>query len=567
MIKKYHLFLAFIFSMFCSAQQYKIDTLQYKGSEKNLINLVILADGYTKDEMNYFREDAQRFSAYFFDTEPFKQYSNYFNVYAIQTISKESGAIHPNDTKECPTDKTFDPETAPLRFNKIKRDEFTPKTNPSTIFGSRFDAWGIHRLVVPENTKLIKEVLASHIPNYTQVVVLVNSPYYGGSGGEFATATVNFKSNDIAVHELGHSFGELSDEYWAGNMYANENVNLTQNAADVPWKKWIGTNGVGVYSYGDKGSAANWFRPHEFCKMQYLVAPFCSVCQEVFVEKIHRLTNPILKTTPNHEESIAADSIKKFKVDLVKPSPNTLNVKWKLNNALIAENIDSIYINKGSLLNGTNELTVEVYDATELVRADQHAEHTYQAKWQITNTQNFELAKPRLTWGKKVETCYNGYQVLSVYNPQAGINYVWYADDKGSKVIATTTNFVLPRVTESTSYFVQAVQGTKKSELTEVKVEVFDQIPVVNKVKVKKTKEGKTIEVKDKPSSTITYLWYDENYELIYRSNKTDVHHFDKIKVVGPQLSLDKDSTLKTVYVQKVNTETTCSSEKLKITL
>lgn len=567
MNKSYYFLFLFLISVLSWAQKFKIDTLQYKGSDKNLVNLVILADGYTKDEMDFFKEDAKRFTDYFFETEPFKQYSNYFNVFAIESISKQSGAIHSKDANDCPHEKIVDLENIPVRFNKFKRNEFTPITSPETIFGSTFDSWGIHRLVVPRNTKLIKEVLKNHIPTYSQVVVLVNSPYYGGSGGEFATATVNFKSNDIAVHELGHSFGELSDEYWAGNVYANENVNLTQNAADVPWKNWIGTNGVGVYSYGDKGSAANWFRPHEFCKMQYLVAPFCSVCQEVFVEKIHRLTNPILKTTPTHQQPIAADSIKKFKVDLAKPSPNTLEVKWKLNNSLIATNIDSIYLNKGILSQGNNLLEVEVYDATELVRADHHAEHVYKATWTIENSKEFNLTKPVLTWGKKVETCYNGYQALSVYNPQAGVEYFWYDSPDAKTVLAKTTNYLLPRLTESKSYYVEARLGDKKSELTEVKVEVFDKIIPVQKVKIKNTKDGKLIEIKDKLDPKGTFLWYNGDHQLIYKSNDKSVHHFDKIKETGDKIILKNADQWKEIYIQKVNTETTCVSERKKISL
>ena len=50
-----------------SAQKFDIDTLQYQGSD-NVINLVVLADGYTKDELKYYKEDAKRFTDYFFKT-------------------------------------------------------------------------------------------------------------------------------------------------------------------------------------------------------------------------------------------------------------------------------------------------------------------------------------------------------------------------------------------------------------------------------------------------------------------------------------------------------------------
>jgi hypothetical protein len=329
------------------SQTFKIDTIQYQPSNNNLINLVILGDGYTESEIKYFTEDAQRFSKYFFNTEPFRQYAPYFNVFAINTISEESGAVHDCTGHDCP--KTHHGrEDLPPRFNEFPKRIYVPEANPKTIFGSSFDNGDIHRLVVPQNQDKIEEILAKHIPNYTQVVILVNSPYYGGSGGKYATATVNYDSNDIAVHEIGHSFSKLADEYWAGNVYAYEGPNRTQQADPklVSWKHWIGINDVGVYAYGGKESKSNWFRPHEFCKMQYLVAPFCSVCQEILVKTTHNKSNPFINIIPEDTSKLVADSVNKFVVKLAKPSPNTLSVKWYLNDQLLTANVDSIYVSE-----------------------------------------------------------------------------------------------------------------------------------------------------------------------------------------------------------------------------
>ena len=549
------------------AQQFKIDTIQYKGSDKNLINLVILGDGYTKEELKYYQEDARRFSAYFFETEPFRQYQNYFNIYAIQTISEESGAIHKNISPDCPKEHFYKLEDLPHRFNQFKRDDYTPTTNPNTIFGSTFDSWGIHRLVVPQNTAKIKEVLSSHIPNYAQVVVLVNSPYYGGSGGEFATATVNFKSNDIAVHELGHSFGQLSDEYFAGVQYASENVNFTQNAADVPWKHWLGTNDIGVYAYADKGVASKWFRPHEYCKMQYLIAPFCSVCQEVFVEKIHDKTNPILSVKPDHTKKVEAKENQLFAVKLAKPSPNTLKVNWFLNDQPINQNRDSIYVNKGMLQAGLNKLRVEVKDTTDLVRTEKHHEHIYAENWEIENNVTASLEKPISTWGNSLEACYDGQQMITIKNPQPTFKYLWFDSIDSKNPIAITSNFMTPKLKKETAFYVQAQYNGLESERVQVMISVLDEIKPIKKVKTK-TKNGITfIQLVDAEDPNIKYEWFDENNQVIYKSRSANEHYFSKQKESSNKLELDANFKSKIIEVQKINKQTTCKGERFKIVL
>ena len=555
------------FSTSLNAQKFDIDTIQYQGNDKKMINLVILGDGYTKDELKYFKEDASNFTTYFFKTEPFGNYSNYFNVFAINTISKDSGVKHAKNATDCPKDHKLDLEKLPIRFNKFMRDDYMPKSDPSTIFGSTFDSYGMHRLVVPQNVSKIKEVLASHIPNYTQVVILVNSPYYGGSGGEFATSTVNFKSNDIAVHEIGHSFGQLGDEYWAGNQYANEKLNFTNKPTDVPWKKWIGTNGIGIYAYGDKGSASNWYRPHEYCKMQYLVAPFCSVCQEVFVETIHQKTNPILSFKPKNEKPISSDSIKLFSVKLAKPSPNTLKVEWFLNGKKVALNKDSIYINKGDYQKGLNNVRVEIRDTTALVRTDDHHSHVYTENWNVNHINEVGLQKPVITWSKQLETCYNSNQVITVKNPQSGVVYRWYDDINSKNVIAETSNFLTPVLKKNTTYYVEAFSNGKSSERVGVDIKLFEEIKNDSKISKNEKNNILTISVKEGKSDLISYRWFDEDLKPMYKSNSENAHKFSRILETSKTIEIPKSKNLKFIYLQKVDKNTTCTSELKKIEL
>ena len=552
---------------FLSAQKFDIDTLQYQGSDKNIINLVILADGYTKDELKYYKEDAKRFTDYFFKTEPLSQYTNYFNVFVVNSISEESGAIHPYSTKECPTEKV-DWDQLPERYNKFVKKYEVPKTNPNTIFGSSFDISGIHRLVVPTKNEKVLQVLKDNIPNYSQVVILVNSPFYGGSGGEFATTTVNFKSNDIAVHEIGHSFAKLSDEYWSGPLYTVPGPNKTQNVQDVPWKNWIGTNGIGIYAYGEKDARAQWFRPHEFCKMQYLIAPFCNVCQEEFIEVIHQKTNPIISTKPAIDTLVNTENMNAFTLNLVKPIPNTLKVKWILNNKLIAENLDSIHLNRGQFNLEKNILRAEVTDTTQLVRKENHANHIYTTQWEITKPNNESLTPPILTWGEKQESCYNGHQALTVKNPEAEVEYFWYDTLNSTQPFAKGNNIISPTITENKVYYVESNWNNKKSERKAIQITVLEKINLSEKVSIKQNKKDETIilSLKNVDDKKYKFEWWDEKGNRLYnfdpKENKTIYKGSD-----SSTITIKNESLGSTIYLKKIDKETTCSSGKVTIKL
>lgn len=196
-------------NQFSYAQVFDVDTLLWSGPSVNRINLVILGDGYQSSELSKFISNSNKFTNVLFSETPYQEYKNYFNVFAIKVASNESGASHPG--------------TAP--------DVVEPAHPISTVdnyFGSAFDAYNIHRLLVAKNTFAINNVLAMNFPTYDQVIMLVNSPYYGGSGGKVAVASLEANSDKIALHELGHSFANIADEYYAGDVYAKEKINMTR---------------------------------------------------------------------------------------------------------------------------------------------------------------------------------------------------------------------------------------------------------------------------------------------------------------------------------------------------
>ncbi|WP_426789850.1 M64 family metallopeptidase [Sphingobacterium sp. WOUb80] len=568
-----NLFFVFI-ALFVSLMQaraqnslFKIDTLQYQGTDKHIVNLVILGDGYTKTQLDDYAADAKQFTDYFFSIEPFKQYSSFFNVFAIRTISEESGAAHDCKAGDCVHGET-DLSKYPPRYNKFTRDHAVPVAHPNTIFGSSFDNGGLHRLVVPQKNDRIEEVLKMHIPNYTQVVVLVNSPFYGGSGGKWATSTVNFKSNDIAVHEIGHSFAQLADEYWAGNQYAIESVNRSQSAdtSQVPWKYWLGKDGVGIYSYGGKGSPSNWFRPHEYCKMQYLVAPFCPVCQEQFVASIKKKSSPFIQVKPRLDQPLTLDSVQKFSLRLAKPSPNTFKLSWLLNDETIATDIDSIYLDPGMLSVGANTLKVMIQDTTNLLRNPSYVKHRDSVVWTFNQVKLIDLAKPSTTWGDTLETCYGGAQVLTVKHAVAGLEYRWYDAATGFWE-KTGNNIILQNIVESKVYLVRGIWDDRVSEKTKVHINILKKIDKPKNIQVKIDKKKNTVKltVKDKVDVRYNYIWLNEDGSPIY---EWDEFNGEYVRPTGVNnvLTIKLATSSRKVYVQKIDKETTCKSEKTIVT-
>ena len=221
--------------------------------------------------------------------------------------------------------------------------------------------------------------------------MVVNTPYYGGSGGWLAVSSINEASNEIVVHEIGHSFANLADEYWAGDRYAAEKANMTKekNPEFVKWKNWIGYNNVGIYQHSTSGMSANWYRPHNNCKMRYLNSPFCPVCKEALVLKIiEKFGSPILKYYPDQSNIYLTEDSIQFNLNIIKPAPNTIRVKWLLNGTVFNMNTDSVSIFSNQLAEGNNTLLVEVLDTTDLIRADNHkVNNTFTVSWTISTTQ------------------------------------------------------------------------------------------------------------------------------------------------------------------------------------
>lgn len=563
-------FLGFFTVNFILAQEkFKIDTLRRQGPDQKMVNFIILGDGYTKDEQDKFSKDAETFVSFFLKTDPMRSYESFFNIYAIRTISEESGAVHACIAADCPDEH----HTITVKeSNQFPRNAKVPVSNPKTIFGSSFDNGNIHRLVVPQNLSLISYILETHVPKHDMVLILVNSPFYGGSRGTYATSTVNMASNEIAIHEIGHSFAKLGDEYWAGNQYAYESPNRSRIADTdkVVWSHWIGIDGVGVYSYGNKDSKSNWYRPHEFCKMQTLKAPFCKVCQEQFVRKIHELTSPILRKEPISDTVNQKGSIQQYRVELALPFPNTLKIQWLLNKTLIATERPFVLIDPGHLSLGKNVLEVVVQDTTSLVRNPTYkSKAVYVECWNIEMDEVSQITAPKITWKDSLQTCYGTSQVLNIEDIVPTGVYRWYDKEEGGELLGQGATFHTPRIFENRKYYVEVELNNKRSKRTAVDVVCLSALRVAPGVKVKwdrSTKKYNISLVEDILDQTERYSWTEPNGNPLQTWDAAKDRYIS-VDDNSNTVIVDKMLLEKGIFVRKVSKSTTCMGDNYSINL
>ena len=337
----------------CMAQ-YQLDTLIYAGDSNIFTDIVFLGDGFTEGEMDSFEAYAKDHTNQFFDKVPWKHYQKMFNVFYVKTPSNESGA---GETPDSPIDN---------------------------IFGTCFGTSGVDRLCWPTKWDKVYEVLNATKPEYDMVVILVNKDKYGGGGSSKFICYSATSSIETLRHEAGHAIGGLADEYWYNGR---ERPNQTQDIVNLKWSKWVGEENIGTFRYSEDPSqeSYSWYRPHQNCLMRYLNREYCAVCREALVESIHNTSKNIISYSPNSDqEQEINDSPVTFSLNLLKPEPNTLKVRWMIDGSGFADNVEKIALQPSKLEKGSHTLSVSVEDTTLYVRTDNHSDlHASVVRWDI----------------------------------------------------------------------------------------------------------------------------------------------------------------------------------------
>jgi hypothetical protein len=403
-------------SITIAAQTFPVRTILQNGPRDNRINIVFLGDGYRYEEMNKYIRDVENTTAKLFEESPYKEYKNLFNVYAIEVPSLESGASHPGTADDC---------------YELKDSVFFKKT----YFGCSFDKSRIHRLLVADSSGKIYPVLINNFPDFDMVFMVVNHNWYGGSGGWISVFSTNVQSAEIAIHEAGHSFAQLGDEYDYGSLFQGkyEGVNYTwrTNRDSIPWKIWIDettqiptpnlpeySDVVGLFEgafYQSKGM----YRPKYNCKMKELYQPFCEVCKEQHVKTIFSFLELIDNYTPNIDTvKINVNSKQQFSVELLHLNEGKAIIDWMINGRVVANNENSIVLNGTDYELGVYDLSARLTYSSQFVKNDPYEFMTEERKWTIIIDNQTNIDENKIPQEFSL-----GQNYPNPFNPTTIINY------------------------------------------------------------------------------------------------------------------------------------------------
>ena len=252
-----------------------------KGDPHKSVDIAFIAEGYRADEMDKFHEDVTNLADALFREEPFNDYSDKFNIWAVDAVSQDSGTDIPGEG---------------IYVN--------------TALNSSFYTFDLDRYLTTLDIKSVNDYAAA-VP-HDVIIVLVNSQRYGGGGvyNYYSGTTAGHKlSQKVFMHEFGHGFAGLADEYYSSTVAYDEFYPLniepwepnitTMVDFGSKWKKDLAKgipvptpaeekyqNVTGLFEGGGY-SAKGIFRPEMECRMKSNGQKgFCTVCRNAIKEMI-----------------------------------------------------------------------------------------------------------------------------------------------------------------------------------------------------------------------------------------------------------------------------------------
>jgi hypothetical protein len=253
----------------------QVTKISFAGDPATNVDLVFISEGYTADEMTKFRNDVKKMTEVLFAEAPYNEYRDKFNIYAVEAVSAESGTDIPGE-----------------------------RSYVNTAVNSSFYTFDTDRYLTTQDIKSVNDY-AALVP-HDNIIVLINSNKYGGGGvyNYYSATTVGHAYSDkVFIHEFGHGFAGLADEYYTSDVAYDgfyplnaepwePNITTMVNFGSK-WKKMIANdtpvptpaedkykNVTGVFEgggYSDKGI----YRPEMECRMKSNSPKgYCSVCRE-----------------------------------------------------------------------------------------------------------------------------------------------------------------------------------------------------------------------------------------------------------------------------------------------
>ncbi|HIZ85283.1 MAG TPA: IgA Peptidase M64 [Candidatus Coprenecus stercoravium] len=250
-----------------------ITPLLTSGDMSRKVDLLFVAEGYTAEEMDKFHDDCRRFMDYLFSMEPYRSRKGDFNVSALDVISEDSGTDIPHQG-----------------------------IWKKTALNSNFYTFYMDRYLTVSDYRSIADHLSG--APFDAFVIIANDSKYGGGGiyNSYALGTSDHKfSKEVFIHEFGHSFAGLGDEYFDSEVAFDEFYNLSVEPWEPnittlvdfsrKWKDMIDSGewdkeSVGLHEGGGY-MAKGVYRSRDNCRMRTNTAgDFCPVCRRAISRMI-----------------------------------------------------------------------------------------------------------------------------------------------------------------------------------------------------------------------------------------------------------------------------------------
>ncbi|GAA0604080.1 M64 family metallopeptidase [Streptomyces crystallinus] len=343
------------------------------GPSADRLDVVIVGDGYTVDQLDRFHADARAKWGEVAGVEPYTTYQNLFNVWTVDAVSAQSGV-------------SGDPAQGDVK---------------STALGSSFWCDGIERLLCVDQDKVDSYVAKA--PQADLVIVLANSTKYGGAGynepsqklgyeGISTASAGNAKSGQVAIHETGHSLGKLADEYfypgtpgyehYSGPEVAESNISVLSaaqmSAQRTKWYRWLGESSpdggvVGAYEGGGY-YVTGLNRPTDNSIMRILGKPFSLPGREAMIAGFYRHASIATAAVPTARTLGVRDKARVSVPQLV--GAGQVRIRWYLDGRELTRFEGRTWLGVAQAVispwdHKTHQLKVTVTDGTASVRDPQ----------------------------------------------------------------------------------------------------------------------------------------------------------------------------------------------------
>jgi tetratricopeptide (TPR) repeat protein len=276
------------------------------GPSSNRVDIVLMGDGYELESLKAFAKLAEDIPPLFERQATFREYWNYLNFMRCDLLSAESGVDG---------------------FGR----EYDTALNASTG-----DTYAGH--VVIDRGRVA--AMFAELPEHDDLAICYVKTGVLGTGGS-GVATIGGRSATTTIHEWGHAFGLLGDEYdtaqsaHQGAPRRSANVSDTGDPKLVPWAHWLEAKhpGVGVYEGAAARVKGAWRSTTTGCTMASSER-FCVVCQEQLVLRIYDYVDPIDSVVPDPQPLrnkppivMSAEGLT-IDVHVMRPATHALEVTW-----------------------------------------------------------------------------------------------------------------------------------------------------------------------------------------------------------------------------------------------